>query len=758
MSSATSPNTDSAAKSRRPLSAFEWMEKYRIPILLACLLALVGFGAWGAVHDWLQGARSTSEIDPNEVIATYELGGKKHEITWREFWSAQGRRSAGSEEFQDLAEHGVSAIIRNQMVQELDIPVSDKELEAAIRETVIDPIKQQNDGKLATEDYVRAVNRFYRMPVEKFEQQYRESLRTVKMLNELSRAPDEVSTQKIFEQYKKQFQKIKVKGVFFSTESFKDAAKLPVEKNEAGEEVLTKEGREKLEEWWKKLDDARRKTFAKGGAALDVEGLGFRFAGKTDAEIDAEFNRENPISKTSLAKLTEGFTPTEADLEKLKLRFGRLRAEYGVPETVTDIDKELEARKPRLLQEWKIWKLLKKLHGEIEVALQAGQPVDFKTIADSNNLTAVRLIGQKLDAIVKHPDYPGLWANQLTTLNPAQLLTWRSDMGPAALSFDGGPVDEPAKHVSIWRFLQKADAPAVLADSLKEAREAYEIEQQKVLRDAAIKAFEDKMDAVMSEKAKEFADKARAEAATAIAEETKSLNAETDKARIAEITKQKQDEAEARIKAEKEKYRTEAFDAAAADPTVAPVVVEEGFFKPGTVTSEQVVDKDRPFIEKARSALRREFRALHDNAQADTVVALGTVSPATDSTLYPGIRGIAKLIEKKEPTIQDMFLNPMEMFQAENALKQKARQAQAQQNLWTWDSMKRVFKLEAKVLEDKIAEDVQRRRQQQEDNRRWEEEHRQPPAIPTPPPTLPTQPIAHTTQPSTQPTAQPNGK
>ena len=720
MAQAPSKPPEQKTSKAEPMSPFELMHRYRMPILLTCLLTLFGFGVWAALADWF-GLGARAGEDRNKVVASYELGGKKYDVTMAEFYGAVGDR--GIADMEKSAPVILASIIRQKMVELVDAFVSPQEAKDALTDQIVDPLKERNDGKFDQAQYAQYVNIGYRMTVQDYERELQRSMGEVKVAREIDRAADDMTTAKIFEQYKKQFPKLKLKGVFFSSAVYETAAKLATEKVD-GKDVLTAEAKTKLEEWWKKLDDGKKRTFAKGGPLLSADAIGFRFSGRTDAEFDQEFNRENVVSKTSLAKLTEAYAPTNDDLTKLKMRFTRYRDAYGVTADA-DVEKLFEEHKNRLIQEWKVLKLLKKIHDDIAAALAAKTEPNLKELADKSNLAFFSVVNMKLDELVKHPDYPGFWANQLSMLNAGDLLTIPAPVTPDSHAFETAIVDEVGKHGSIWRLTGKdPNPPVVLIDVMDEAKKRYEEDEAKALRDAAFKAFEDKMDAWLNEKVKTVADAAKAEAQTAIAEETKGLDPEKDKAKIEAIKTQKDAEANVKISTEKAKFRSEAFEEACKDPAVATLVVEEGFFKPQSAMLESIVDKDAGSLEqKARSSLRRDFRTLQDNAFTDTYVETGTVSAAVESPTYPGLKGMAKLVEKKAATIQDMFANPREMQQAEYQVLNKSRQAMQQGGGgWTLESLKKYMKLECAWIDEQIDKEKKAARESEEAAQRDEAE------------------------------------
>lgn len=722
MSSTATP-TPSAKESKQPTSVFEWMQKHSVPVMIICFVCLFGFGVLWQISEWV-GRGGESADRPPKVIGTFEMGGKKFDIPWDEFYMNVPSRDLSDARIEQTAAIGVAAVIKKRMVEELDVHVSESEIQDALKTQVVDAVKMQNDQKFSEQKYAEYIERKYRITVDEFERRLAQEMPLARVSQEFTRGDLETTFGEIYDQFKKANAKAKLRGVFFPLEEFTAKTKLTTEKID-GKDVLTADGRAKLEEWWKKLEDPKRRMYYRGGALLTADGIGFKFFGKSDADLDAEFNRTSELSKTTLAKLTELFVPSDADIAKLKRRFNRFQSNYGVAADA-DIEKEFEARKARLVQEWKIVKLVKQIHSSIDAELKAGRPVDFKEIAQKNNLNDINVSNMSVEALRTHPDYPGEWARFFSITRDGELLTQPHMVdGDSATGIDQGPADEVGKHVSLWRMKSKNTNPdVVLNDVIEEARKGYETEESVRLRDEAVKAFEAKMDALMSEKAKDFIAKVNQETKDAIAKETQGLDPEKDKDRIESVTKAQNAIGDSRIATEKDKYRTEAFEAAWADTTLPGIKVEQGFFRMAQINSpfgrrrlpndlEDAPKPDAPLTDRIAAALRRDFHAdLADDTEAEKFVEKGKVSKVTDSATYPGIKGIAQLVEKKIPTADEMLDQPGEMWAAEVAALQAAQKARSTDpnagNVWSMANLKRVYKFESAWLDKRIADAQER--------------------------------------------------
>lgn len=693
----------------RPLSPFEFMDKYRVPILAVCAFGLVGFGVWGALVEAF-GIGQEGRLDPDEVVASFTVGDQQHEVSRKDLGEIPYPRNLQDSEA--VYRFKTANLIQRAMIDDLAVSVSDDEVKRGIgwwRESM----SQQLGGKFTKEQYQTYANRGYGSEVSHFEALFRDSMRISKLMRQLDRAADvDVSMDEIYDEYRKLYAKIKLKGVFFSTESFDDAVKLDEDDNGN----LTAKSRETLDAWWKALEEKERKAFHKGGALLTTEYMGFRFADRTDEELEAAFKAVNADSGTSLEKLTEAFTPSDVDTAKLIFRFDRFRTEYGLNDEA-DVDAEYTKREARLVIEWKIWKLLKKIHTDVTKDIADGKKVDFDAVAKANNLSVQRFSKESLENLRGHEEVGGNWAVQLPATKKGTVLNWMVGVGPQSPAHATGPVDETGRFVGIWLLEDVlTDPEPSLDDVLADARESYVTTRGEELRDEAFDAFEGKLDAWLDNKVKDFAKTAGEEAATAIKEETAELDLLKDKDEIERVTKARNDEADARIDEEKGKYRGEAFDAVLPDAGPHAMIVEEGFFLPIDATGElgPDVEKKGNIEEKARHAVRREFRSLQDNVANDIFIDIGTVSKPLVCNSFKSLKGIGKLIAKKEPTVEDMFIRPSHLRNAEQGAMRRVQAASgaAPQTIWDYAAMKSgPFKLQADEIDKQIADEKERIRQ-----------------------------------------------
>ena len=140
----------------RPLSPFEFMDKYRVPILAVCAFALVGFGVWtailGAVDPGPEGRK-----DPEEVMATFNVGDNEHSVTRQNLYEAYVGSNSDSS-----AVYGakLSQLIRQAMVEDLSVFVSEEEVRRGLG-SYKERLKSANDGKFDKDLYTKIINRKY---------------------------------------------------------------------------------------------------------------------------------------------------------------------------------------------------------------------------------------------------------------------------------------------------------------------------------------------------------------------------------------------------------------------------------------------------------------------------------------------------------------------------------------------------------------------------------------------------------------------
>jgi SurA-like protein len=694
---------------------FRFMEKYRVPILIAVLAGLVFFGL--AVSFGSGGGRE----DLEETYVTVKApGGEEITVTRGEYEvrrAALGSNPGTSPE--DRAGAAVAASIRQGLAANSGLNVSQDEVEKVIRDTIGEAIEAQNEGKFDRDSYTEFVNRQFRMTPKGFEETLGRDLRLVKYFREVQRVNSVIDPEAVLEATKSAFTRYKMKGVFFDTKAFEAQATLEADENGN----LSAEDEKRLATWWSELSDLQKRRYNTKGAVVSAEVVGFTFAGKSDEDLATDFARPHPLADNkTLADITAAYTPSDDDKAKMKLRLDRTREAYGV-EADTPLEDAWAAKEERLVREWKILRLIKKLDIDAKVKEQAGEEVDLEALAKANGLNYFKYTNIGLnDLRGEESEYPGNYAGFLRNATPNKLVNFSIAIGENQPGFFVGPADEIGKHASVWRLIDKDLSPIPsLLDAKDQAVEAFAKEEALRLRDEAIDAFNERMDSWLEAKPEvaAVAAPARAEAETKIAERTKDLDAEADKDKIASITEEEKAAAEAKIDVEKDKYRREAFEAALADPGPG-VVVEEGYFLPAETRGEKIVDqKEGTLEEKARSYLRRGFDSLQDDRRSDRVVEPGTVSDFVDARFYPGVRGRAMLVEKRQPTMEEIQLHPSWLRSAEQGLiaemMQRSRSGQTK-TMWDWSVIKAndSFKIDATKMMEDIEEEETRIRETEE--------------------------------------------
>ncbi len=712
---------------------FRFMDKYRVHILLVVLLAMVGFGAWASLVD-LVGSSSQDRLDPEEVWATAQIFGEEQQISLEDVKDVMG--FYGFEGDEDTAGAVLASIIRKRIAEsDHGFPVAPEEVELALKERFQEPLRQINGGRFDKEVYAQFVANF-RMTPQQFEAQVAEDLRLAKTLRELARAGSMPSLVRIIEVARKDNQKIKVKGVFWDSASFKEAAKLSRDDNGN----LTAESIASLQAYFDELNEDEKRALALKGPMVTVDFLGYDFSLHADdqAFLD-DYARVHEASGKSLEQICAEIEITPEDVTVMKERLARMRDAYGL-----DADADVEAvwteRQARFEAEIRVIKHVRALWSKLDGEIKSGQEVDLAQVAADNNLIYFEWKDRYLTDLSKDGvafQSGGLYQLQLASNAVGNLLDMRNPPGSTTMHFGTGAVDVIGRHIAAFRLLAR-DMQPLARFSDPDVRESLvqrlENKRTEELRDEAFQKFQDRMTEITSEKAKEKIDEIRARFDEEIAEAVKDLDPEKeeDKARIEEITTEKNDEAEALMDEARAEHRSAAFDQILEETPDAGLVVEEGFFRPFDSTREQPVDREAAFETRARSSLRREFRSLHDQNTMEIYIEPGTVSDVVQSSTYPGLKGVAKLVEKKTPTDRELLLRPSVLrISAMNAAR-AVNKERGDRDLWDFEALKtRNFKVdpgkfmtEIEKFRKREEERSQMRREFDETRRRLEEQRK----------------------------------
>ncbi|MCB9831981.1 MAG: hypothetical protein H6807_05850 [Planctomycetes bacterium] len=691
---------------------FRFMEKYRVHILLVVLLAMVGFGAWAQLVD-LVGRDKRRTIDPEEVYASLNLFGEKLDLSRQEV--AEVTRTLEFVGSEDEAGRALGQLVRQEIAQSpYGYPVSKEEQELGLNERFKEPIQEANDGRFDQKLYEQYTGQFLPqfglppMTRAKFEARFLEECRLAKTMREIDRAGSEPDLARTFAVCKKDNMLVKLRGIFVDAANFKEQAKLARDANDN----LTAEALTTLRDRFEAMDDEQKRALATKGPMVSVDFIGYDFANQADdqAFLD-DYRKVSDVSGKSLEQLCAEVNVGEADVAIMKERLNRRGDRYGLAEGA-DVEAVWNERKERFEAEIKVIKFVRNLWTKIDGETKAGHEVDLAQVAADNNLTHFTWKKKYLRDLVKEgSSFQGQDLLGLQGVVPGQLLDVRPQADVASMRFGTGASDVIGRHVAIYRVTEKEMRP--LADfgdpDIRQTLiERYETERGNELRDEAFAKIQDAMNAVMDEKAKDKIAELRGRFEKEIAEATAKLDPEKDedKAEIERITKEKNEELDLLIEDERAPFRTEAFDALIADHGDLGLVVEEGFFRPFESTREQPIDRMSPFEARARSSLRREFRSLHDEGYQQKYVEIGQVSDVVDSPSYPGLKGIAKLIAKKEISDRQLALRPELLRTSKQNALSALNKERGQRDLWGYESMqKRNFALDpggfAKGIEQK---------------------------------------------------------
>lgn len=704
---------------------FRFMEKHRMGILLVILVTMMGFGFWSFLADGL-GGQGEEDVEAGKVMATFDLFGEKVEVPKEGLERVGLGATSISSMSSDEAELRLAMFVRESLLESDEaFPVSDATLDRMIEEHLITPAKRENNGVFGPKE-MGQLAAAYRMTVPQFKEQLRQDLQKAMTLRELERAGRMPTMQEVFERYKKDYTLLKLKGIFWDAERYAEANKLARDKDGN----LTAESEAELKKHWDEMDDDKKREFNKKHSLISTEFLGFDFTQfENDDAVTQAFIKVDPKSKKSLKDLTADISMSETDVNKFKIRLERNRSQYGLAAD-DDIEKVFEDRKKRWTQEFKVLKLVKKLHDELMQQAKKGETPEYAKLAEANNLTYFKWTDRHI-LDLRDPEIAfqsvALFGLNSTALPVGSIWEYRASVGPEAPWFFRGPLDQPGRFCASYRLLARDLKPIPKFEGeVKDAvLEAFEKGRAEAKRDEAYDSFQAKMDAITEEKAKDEIAKIKADSEMEIAQAIEGLDPEKDEEKISSITDEKNEDADALIEAEKEKFRDEAFKKVLAENSDLGLVVEEGYFEPFFATREMKHPYKVSSDARARSSLRMEFTSLHDKVWVDEIHEIGKVSPLVESRNYPGLKGIAMIVDKKEPTFEDMMMRPVRMRFAEMSARRSRLMELAEQSMWGKENMKLAnFNLDSSVLDAQIVKNETQSEDEDEGIRKWEEENK----------------------------------
>ncbi len=704
---------------------FRFMEKHRVGILLVILVTMVGFGFWSYLVDYFN-RRDSGEVDAGKIMASFTLFGETVEVPKERLERAGFSWMSVRDMRKRDAEARLARVIQDAVLEsDAAYPVSDELVRKMIQDRLITPLKRQNNGQFGEKEMLQLASA-YRMTWPEFKAQARRDLLSALTFRELDRPGRAPTTQQVYERYAKDFQLLKLKGIFWDTEAYLEKSRLPRD----DKDNLTAQSEQLLKKYWDEKSDEEKQKFNKKFALIDTEFLGFDFEQyDSDDALAQAFMKVDAKSGRSLEQLTADLKVTDAELANMKVRLERHRAAYGLAQD-DDIEKVLQDRNKRWVQEIKILKLVKKVHDGLMTALRKGEKPDYARAAADNNLTyhvwKKRHVLDLRDAGVAFQSVI-LFGLNSAAVKPGDIYEYKPLVGPNSAWFFRGPVDQPGRFCASYRLLNRIDKPipAFEGDVKKDVLALYEQEKADKLRDEIYDRFKGKLDAITEEKAKDEIAKIKAETEKAIADAIKDLDPEKDKDKIKEITDEQNEDAKSLIEAEKDKYRDEAFAKVLeenADEDIG-IIVEEGFFEPFFAVREGKITATLTSEERARSSLRSEFGMLHDQGARKEYHKVGETTPLAESRHYKGLKGMAMIVAKKAPSFEDMLLHPMRMLYTEMNLRREMLQDLAESNMWSVDAMKTLnFNIETAELDKQIEENLQREKERDEGIRKYEEE------------------------------------
>ncbi len=694
---------------------FRFMEKHRAKILLVILFTMLGFGFWAYLVDYL-GKKDNTDVEAGTVMAEFTVFGEKVEVP-KERLERAGGYGQSIESMTEAEAYGRLGVIIQEAVLNSDFayPVSDAAYEEMVTTRIIEAYKRQNGGKFGEAEILTLASQM-RLTVPEFKAKLRTEFQKAMTLRELDRAGRIPTTPQDYERYAKDNQTIKLMGICWDSATYRDQVALKRDKDGN----LTPEAEKELRDFWNALSPKERQATNRKASLVKVEFFGFDFESyKTDEDLNAAFTMVDPKSGKSLKQLTEDLEVTEADLKSIQVRLQQNRSLYGIAAD-DDLTKVMEDRKTRWEQEVKILKHVKRLHDQAMKAQAENKPVDFAKLAAENNLTFYtwddKYVMDLRDTSIAFQSNALFGLNSVAT-KVNTIFEFRHGTGPTTPWLFQGPVDQPGRFVATYRLLERDSNPEPrLEGEVKEAQiKKLETDRANKKRDEKFDLFEAKLDEAMATLAKTEIDKLEADAAKDLAEALKDLDAEKDKDKIKEIKTVHEEDLKALVDAEKQNHRAKAFDQVMAENKDLGLVVEEGFFRPQFVNKEAKLGATATAEERARSFLRRGIRPLHDQGNRGVYHEVGEVSPIMESNDYPGLKGMAKIVAKKKPSVEHMLLHPRLMYTAELAVKRDLLKKYNETSMWAPENLKAMnFNVDAKALDERIEANLKRDRKEQE--------------------------------------------
>jgi hypothetical protein len=488
---------------------FDLVNKYRTPVMWLCVVLMCGFGAWILIADLFDRGDN-----PERELGRFTIpGGKTVAVT--NYMLAEALQIPQRRGYLQPTGRGAEQGDRTPMLaQEMSFK-SEDELETmwafiVFREAARAAGIEMTDAAVV-EDFNYSARRNaaqggtppremtlddWRKGREEDRKFFRD-LWAIKRYRSALNTPDDTTYEKMYNRFKTDFEQLRAEYVFF------DGAAKDVKIDPRA----SAEDRAELEKWF--AEEAQRGVRA--GKMVQEQGdFEVLYAGFKDLD-DAAFNEK--YSTIWGPKIAEAaLTVTDAEVES---RFNGFREAY---KTAIDAGQaadsresrparnDFEAAKERVKNELLVVKLAELLHKQLG---QPGFALSFEQLATPYGFKSTTVMKADSEAVVKQSEFGSAAAQAAIfsgfadqKLKPGDLLNV-TDEGLGAK----GPVDDPARSVSIWRVLAKRDAreptlddPGVIDYAVEKYVEKKKQEEAKKQADEFKKTLDERLTAALKDR------------------------------------------------------------------------------------------------------------------------------------------------------------------------------------------------------------------------------------------------------------------
>lgn len=701
---------------------FDLVNKYRTPVMWLCVVLMCGFGAWFLIAELFEPG-----ANPEREVGKFTIpGGKEVVVTDRMVYEASlaPQRLGYLRASERQAEQGDKTPL---LARELGIKTED-ELEAlwafiVLREGAKAAGIETTDASFVdawNSDVRRAAATGQQAPAElkldEYQSRFREEVReffrdlaSAKRYRSLLNPPEETTYAKLFERFKTDFEQIEADFVFF------DGAAKEIKFDPRG----TAEDRAELEKWWSEEAQKGIRAAKQIQEQGDFEVLYARFQDLADDAFNAQFETVWGVKAAEA-----GLVVTDADVEA---RFNAFREAYkgavdaGVRAAAAasrPTPSDLDAAKERVRRELLVVKLAELAYKQ--ATLPIGAP-SFEQLRDLYGFKVGTATKLDAPAVSTQPDFGSSAAQSSIfagfaagTLKKGDILNYAEEGFGAK-----GPVDDPARSVSVWRVLDRRDAreptledPGILDYAVEKYVDKKRQDAAKAEADAFRKALEDMVVAAIKDRAEALDKEMTAAVDAEIAKQGLSREKTEDRPKVLQIENAERVKRNEKLDVIKGEEEPAAFKKIAADQGLT--VRSTGRIKRAVPRAAQFKAEDAklPTEEKAVRFFRKAQRMA-----AVAALKKGRVSQVEAEPTWAAA-AVILLVDRHVP-------EPSEMWSLSEAQMQQLRRAvnPAQAPEWNYEALKSPawFKLNVPSLDSAVEERAKQKAVQEESKRKQAE-------------------------------------